>query len=103
MRTWTIVVGLGVLLAGWARADQQCMWGGRFYDSGAESCQNGSQWKCVSGMWHLSGERCAGQAADPSGEEDVPAVAEPAVAEPSVGDPGVGGPGAPSVPPVGND
>lgn len=85
MRTWTIVAGLGVLLAGWARADQQCMWGGRFYAPGAVSCQNGSQAKCGAGTWQMTGERCAGQAADPSGEEDEPGAGEPAVAVPPVG------------------
>jgi hypothetical protein len=85
MRTLTVVLGLGVLLvAGKAGADDDCPWKGSLYGEGAMSCQAGAQARCVDGRWKLTGSQCADQAADPSGEEDEPAVREPSVAQPSV-------------------
>jgi hypothetical protein len=85
---WGVVLGLAIA-GGTAQADDRCMWGGTFYGPGAMSCQNGQQARCVDRAWKMTGEGCAGQAADPSGEENQPGVAEPRVAEPPVVQPKV--------------
>ena len=72
------MLALGMLVAvRVARAQTQCMWGGRLYGAQAMSCQNGRQAQCVDGQWKMTGEDCAGVAADPSGEENQPGVVQP--------------------------
>ncbi|HWP65850.1 MAG TPA: hypothetical protein VNO26_08070 [Candidatus Limnocylindria bacterium] len=48
----------------------------QFYDQGATTCERGAQMKCVDGRWQATGGECAGQAADPSGEETQPGVVQ---------------------------
>ena len=103
MRTWSLMLIVGLLPAGSALADTRCMWGGTFFGTGAMSCQAGAQAQCVDGRWKMTGSDCAGQAADPSGEERQPGVVEPRVGDPGVVEPGVGSMKPPSVPPVGDD
>jgi hypothetical protein len=80
MRTWHVVMmALAVLPAGTAVADEQCMYGGTFYGPGAMTCQAGAQAKCVDGRWKMTGEQCADQPADPSGEENQPGVVQPPI------------------------
>lgn len=103
MRTWCVALVLGMLAA--ARvgaADARCMYGGQFYGPAAMTCQAGVQAQCVEGRWKLTGAQCAGQAADPSGEESEPGVVAPRVGEPRVVEPGVGSVTPPRVPPAGD-
>jgi hypothetical protein len=43
------------------------------------TCQAGAQAKCVDGRWKMTGEQCADQAPDPSGEENQPGVVQPPI------------------------
>ena len=106
MRTWCLGLGAALLalsLSRIAAADERCMWQNTFYGPGATSCQHGTQARCVHGVWELTGEQCADDAADPSGEEAEPGVADPSVGEPRVREPAARPEAAPQVPPVGND
>jgi hypothetical protein len=77
---YAVLMTLAVLSASRiAAAGAQCMYNQRFYGPGAMSCQNGSQAQCVGGSWKMTGEQCADQAPDPSGEENQPGVVQPPV------------------------
>ena len=103
MNRWGMMLGVGLLLtASGARAQTKCMWGGTFYGPGAMSCQAGAQARCVDGRWQMTGTQCAGQATDPSGEENQPGVVQPRVGDPRVVGPGGGWVKPPSVPPGGD-
>jgi hypothetical protein len=79
MRYAVLVMGAVLSAGGIATADAQCMYNQRFYGPDAMSCQNGSQARCVDGTWKMTGEQCADQAPDPSGEENQPGVVQPPV------------------------
>jgi len=85
MRMSTIVLGLGIILVSRsAGADDGCAWNGSLYGDGSTSCQAGAQARCADGRWKLTGSQCAGEAADPAGEENEPGVREPDVVQPPV-------------------
>lgn len=101
MRWMTLALVLGVLPIA-AAAEDQCTYNWVFYPPGGKTCQDGVQTKCVDGKWQPTGEQCADEAGDPTGEETQPGVAEPRVKDPRVVEPGVRGVTPPSVPPVGD-
>ncbi|HXJ33954.1 MAG TPA: hypothetical protein VMS22_07910 [Candidatus Eisenbacteria bacterium] len=104
MRTMLgVVLALSVLAAGTAAAaETQCTYNHVFYNNGSTTCQNGTQTVCAAGTWKPTGERCADNPGDPTGEETKPGVNAPRVREPRVGEPSAGAVPTPRVPPINN-
>jgi hypothetical protein len=95
MRILAIVVASLVSAAAARGQGGQCMYGGQVFASGAVSCQEGKQQKCVAGSWRPNGLDCAVAPAD----SDEPLLrVDPGRGAPAVREPNVGQPAAPAAP-----
>jgi hypothetical protein len=87
------VVGLGA--TGALGQGSQCTYRNQFFSSGAVSCQDGAQYRCVAGAWQANGLQCADSNAD--GDQGALQV-DPSRGAPKVHDPAVRQPSPPVVP-----